>query len=368
MIRSNIAICLTILSTLSSVHVMAQDTLRVSGSACSACRITVEHVVTLGGEQPNSIIPAYPQGFAQDIRGRWWLAFSRPGELPLRFSNDGHFAEPIGRSGKGPGEFTGPLRVRGFADSVYIGDAALNRLSVFSDGREPARSTTNRGVYGNEWVVLSDGLFVVNSSSTLPEYAGDPFHVFDPTGAYLRSFGGGDLSFPYDRATSLRMRRRMDRARDGLRFWAANTDYVIELWDAEGRKYRTIIRDAQWYHAPATPRPVTPDTPPQDIVNFLHVDTHGRLWIVVLVADPNWERALVPGRQELGERYRIADINGISDSVLEVIDAATGRLLATQRLPFVVAAMASGEFLMSLNDGFADSPQINVWRATLQVP
>lgn len=108
-----------------------------AGSADSGTELSPDHPWTLNGpevrigslDDPDylfglvgSVVPG-PDGFVYSLHPRDGVV--------RRWTADGTPAGTIGRTGEGPGEFTQPVRMGFFGDSLWVMDSGLNRASYF---------------------------------------------------------------------------------------------------------------------------------------------------------------------------------------------------------------------------------------------
>lgn len=84
------------------------------------------------------------------------------------------------------------------------------------------------------------------------------------------------------------------------------------------------------------------------------VDAHGRIWTAVLVPDPRWraaEAAPPSGREGRAARALPASEWGkYLDTILEVIDPATARVIVSQRFPGVMGGFTRDGLLTEFRD------------------
>jgi hypothetical protein len=79
----------------------------------------------------------------------------------LLFGRDGHFLRAVGRKGSGPGEFQAPRVIGRRADSLWIWDSALARITVFDSNGE-FRRTIMLPIAG-QGTLLNDGRVTVHT-------------------------------------------------------------------------------------------------------------------------------------------------------------------------------------------------------------
>lgn len=233
----------------------------------------------------------------------------------------------LGRSGDGPGEFRG-IRYLSYADG---------RFHVFSNGRESIYDdaleliTTRRipvPIFGGG-VVTDSGSVVQGFSSVEMGAAAVPlFHLVDERG--VRSFG------PRISPMTIRVNARADLhalgpGRDGG-FWSAPRDeYRFQLWSAAGDPVLMIEPDAGQLEFPSVPPDQAIDPlsdPPPPAVVALSEDEHGHLWTAVAIPRHDWKR-VAPAPGDDVRALRAAS----TETLIQMIDIATSRVLASQIIP-----------------------------------
>lgn len=131
-------------------------------------------------------------------------------------------------------------------------------------------------------------------------------------------------------------------------FWAGHLDrYRLERFDESGQIVTALERSPPWFPSGDGSVPmVEPDSPPKATLMALVEDRRFRLWVFTAVPDRRFRRAV---READGPRspdraaWRIADDDLYFDTVVDVIDPAAGRLLASARIDQAVAFALSGE-------------------------
>lgn len=188
-------------------------------------------------------------------------------------------------------------------------------------------------------------------------HAGWPLHVLSGAdGSVLRSFGADQAALTPGEARA--SARRLAKAESG-RIWAAHQgQYLIELWDLEGRKHVEVRGSLERFERSDLPRPS---------ITGVWEDA-GLLWVMIHVADPryaeNVQKLEDPG-DGLGPRIGPADGHALYDTVLEVIDPASGQLVATRRFDDSLNTLGDDAPIIAYRLSADGSPLVDVLRASL---
>lgn len=251
----------------------------------------------------------------------------------------------IGSVGQGPGQFLG---VKSLA-ADYAGGrvVVLGRRLTVLDTTFTETATVREPDYLRAFrIVRLQGGFAINS------YAGGraPILVLDNHLTIRATIGvmARDLdSNQYVLASA---------AQGGL--WAARAAYAYELhrYDSIGREMAVLTPQREWF----TPWSIDPASPAQDIrqtplhprVTGLHELPGGRLVVLVITADQVYSASKsLPTVPEGAAPLSPEEYSRYVDSVIEVIDATTGDLIASRRLDDVYAGI---------------TPQGRIWRIDYQ--
>jgi hypothetical protein len=243
-------------------------------------------------------------------------------------------------------------------------DVRLGRLSVFSSSYSLVRTAALDYAPGFEILWQGDGMVMASQVGTL-ERAGLPVHLLDRSGRIRASFGSADRGFRPDYATS--GQRAIALSSGGLVWSGHRYRYELELWSADNTLVRRLNREVDWFpdpHSGRQPARQTP-APPEP---FLHVvrEEADQLWVVTVIADPNWERAI---RHTPGAIHpEVLDLRGYQDSVVELLDSRTGELVAGLRLDDPVMAILAGARAAVMVEGPDGTPAISVRQLRLVPP
>jgi len=134
----------------------------------------------------------------------------------------------------------------------------------------------------------------------------------------------------------------------------------LEEWDSSGRLLRTITREVEWFEPWFEPPAANAreQAPPPSPIG-VYQDGEGLLWTLVHVADANW-RPLPPGDVTEGGLTvtTMQQRNRLHDTMVEVIDPESGRLLSSLRLDAYVRGFAGRGIVYSyVEDELGEHPR-----------
>jgi hypothetical protein len=226
-------------------------------------------------------------------------------------------------------------------------DQGNGRLSVYSPQFRYVRSFPMPRAYTGIWLAPSG--FVVNAPIETQQRAGEPFHVLGPQGEVLRSFGRGARDEVVNPSEQLD-RRLLAPAKSG-EMWSAAADgsYRIQRWSSDGKLLADFDRAPAWFPKREGPRaPFSMDTPPEPVMTGLAAVGDTAVWVVAMVADPEWRRGLTPRRVVSVEQrpgFVVSDPGAVYDTRAHLLDARSGAVIAETRIADAVAfALGNGLF------------------------
>lgn len=345
-------------------RVSAQPVTRVASEpSCPGCSIGITPLVRLGTMDDPYTIHSLTRA-AADGTGRVYLAplydASRIGIVDMRTGA----ARLFGRSGAGPGEFSMVFfNAVGAGDTLFAFEGTrftvlTRELQVVSVRQVPIRARNA--------LVLNDGNLLVNAHRRTASGIIEPLHIVDREGRIVKSFGAetdgtvritnAGERMAYDHGATA------DRALaygDAGRFWTGGVlRYELDLWNSSGDRLRRIIRDAGWY--PPRDRPSTHSSwerPPDPMVAAVRQDHSGRLWVAVWVADTNW-------REQKPSEFRPSRSR---DTIIEVLDLRTMRLLASTRIDGAVTDFLTDDVVVTREEDASGLMCLQLWRFVLNV-
>jgi len=204
-------------------------------------------------------------GMTTDRQGRLWVVSRDESALQV-FTSSGGFVRTVGRAGSGPGEFRSPGTIGTRADSVWVGDVTLARISVLGPDGRPVR-TIAVPFSGSAWLmadgsVLAAPLVGFGRDANLPQRLGivrlapgatrldTVVTVSSPRTALRYQGASGTIvgAQPFEAVA------RIAVAPDGSGLTVvqppANGFLVIRTWDARGR--RAGERTLDWRPVPVS--------------------------------------------------------------------------------------------------------------------
>ncbi len=179
-----------------------------------------------------------------DGSGRIFVADDLSRQVTV-YRGDGRLVGVLGRRGQGPGEFLSPWKIAiDAADSIFVWDFGLARVSVFSPDLKFARDFR----VPPEWLInsvefLSDGSLLIAAFG--PDVPGG-LHLVDRDGTVQRTFasivpprdnlGGYESSLLGGTAA----------AAGGLLGYSSKSPYTIAFYDPDGTLRTRCVGEASW--------------------------------------------------------------------------------------------------------------------------
>ena len=358
---------------LASSGLLAQPPLILKGKAtCEPCRITL----TLLGETPGSAEPSSLEAlpFSVALRlGKEVVVFQQEGgRVPVRFGLDGIFRGLVGRIGSGPGEFLfARVGLVDKGDSLHVFDPQNARLSILSPHLTLVR-TASLPLTVERAVRLSNGQYIVTGTRARPDGSGFPFHLLDENGRYLRSFGAlrpvigpGVLPIPYSIALSSR--------RSAI--WAVpqhETEgeyYTVTLLDRLGSGLLRIRREDRAIERARRPLFLISRPPPATVFGLVE-ESADTLWVYTFVPATQWKAAYAPPTQtsEGLTTVTIKSLDGLWDTMIDVIDVRRGLLVASTIVPQLVGYPLGQGLVAGWREDEDGTPRLQIWRVELNTP
>ncbi len=346
---SGSAISLLVTVAVAATVLSAQPPVRevVGLPSCPRCQIVVSepHSVVGGVEGLNQI----PESITWDSRGRLYFTQARRGGVPFVYDPSTKNVTALGRAGSGPGEFrmaTVVEVIRG--DTLVVFDRGNQRFTFLTPHGRFARSApAPMGTLGMRWWNDASAI-AVNGAINDPDRVGLPIHLFDPIGNEVRSLGApsprvmpGDVGSPEMRS--------LGRDSDGnLLAVTALGRYQIEVYSPSGAlvgQFSRRPRDFVYQAIGRIPQRTAEEIqPPDPWIAAMWTDSAGRVWTLALVADKNWRKGIsvrpVNQRREVGWEVQFTDPGRYLDTIIEVLDLRSARLITRTRIDSACPAVS----------------------------
>ena len=338
----------------------SQDSLMIrdAEAVCTSCRLSfqLEATYRVPGSEAALVSPFV---FALDSEQR--LYFNDPtGTVGIRvFNRGGGFMRTTGRGGQGPGEFAqlsaitfdGLDTLHAFGNAHWVFDAA---------GRHVRTVSTPGYLWVRRALRLRDGTYVLVAAGESGTAAGQPFHVTNGSGSIVASFGRPSRVLARSEWTEM---RALVQSTDDAFIAASANSYRLEEWSTSGRLKRVLRREAGWFRDWSSWDLRTSQPPPPRLLGLAY-DRSGRIWTLSVVPSARW----IAPKQSGGEirRLSVADLQETYDSVIEVIDSNSGRLIASARVSqMFVALIAPGIAVENVEDDRTGEVFVRRWNIAL---
>lgn len=325
--------------------------------ATSRCELQLTTIATLEARGPDTEIPHTSPSFVTDNKGRIFVAPVGGFTSVAVYTVRGRFLQRLGGDGAGPGEFR--MITQLFispSDTLYVMDSGLERLSVYDQALRFIRTIPM--VSNRRMVATASGrLFAVGDALT-GAGAGYAVHEFSSTsGERLRSF----ISEPRLSRSVADGTTRSEALNDYLLAGAADETVIVSRpnpmrftrLSSNRLAPQEFSYQPSWLPHPAPAyrtragRPATSETyrgqdiPLEPIPRAfgMEVDANNHALLLGSVPAPSWRGQPNPRDPErLGRSFATRDwaqiqrdTDGWYDTVIELVDLPSGRLIASAR-------------------------------------
>ena len=328
-----------------------------TSATCTSC-ITVERVVALGDTTGPGYIDWSIYG-AVDAFGNYWIGMPQESVVKV-WDREGRFLRQVGRSGDGPMEFQRPAPIStDGAGRMRIVDLAIGRETIVNaDFSYDSDRSLFPGFYQLAVPLGEDGRYLVNTSRTAAGSVGVPLHIVDGLDI-LHSFDlmqGIEAPGDAPRVLAVDRQKRIYSARP--------RDYLIQIWSERGRRILGLS-GPRLNEREAVRGYWSPDNPPPNRIFAIQVDGERRLWVIGHVLRDDWQDHMELWRMPNGQiAYRPTDDDwgNVYESRIDLIDLASGSLIATRRHDALLEAFVGDGLAIENTETEGAYPQMVVWR------
>jgi hypothetical protein len=332
--------------------------------SCAGCSIGVSRKPL--DAKPSGLTSA-PTLVQSDGRGRIWVFSSKL--PPLVFDSTGKFLRPIGPTGSGPGEFLpGGTLARLAGDSIALFDVRNGRAFVVSSDLRLGRQMPLTMSFGRA-LGIGGRRLLITGFVRKPDAAGLPLHFVDlDTGGQkvIQSFGPKSATATSDLNAQLGLSWLTTTSGSGG-FWTEELlAYRVRRWSRDGQLEIDLERRPEWFVPQAVLSAGDATHPPSPFP--VGLSEQGELvWTFTNVADANWRKAWPPEaatqREVLGSRI---DYTQLFDTMVEVIDTKTRRVVARTRLPEYAISVLPGARLAVYREDADGFPLIEILQMSVK--
>lgn len=316
--------------------------IRDTGS-CPTCSIQLIEVARLGtDDDAGSIRPdigRWPCMVAQLPQRGWAVSgLVGGGELGV-YDSTGALVSTIGRSGRGPGEYGTDLHVVvGPEERISVIDNSYLRVTILHDTQPRGTMRLPRRI--QSLALLKSGELLVHGRPPgASQGTGYRFTLVDLDAGEVHSFGESDKDLA------------------DLDQWVVGSGHQGGFWAASGWKYElhrwanadsleyTLARDnVEWFPSDNTYSDgMYESEPPPSWFTHMWETTGGLLWTFSLIPDENWS-------PEPSQRPNPAWNERVFDTMIEVIETASGEILAQLRFGNTLAPVCGNEMMYTAEE------------------
>lgn len=330
--------------------------------SCAACVLEVTPLRVIGENAGPVRINHFETRAAASSDGRLVLKSNYPRTLVI-VDSTGRLLRVLGDSSTDNGTLgLVGAAVWGTADSLFVFDWQRSRYLLFAPDMRLIRTVRLPVQPALTTIVLSTGHFVFNTPIRTQQSIGQPLHLVSREGELIRSFGSESGLFRPD--VPFLERRAIVDAGDG-RVWSAyRSAYRVELWNAKtGTLERTIVRDVDWFPSRLHPNGAAasdPSVPIPLLLNMRYDRDRELLTVLLQVPAANWKRARQIRTNSGG--YGGPDEQQQYDTIVEVLDSRTGRMLSSKRLSDYIRFFVDESILGTVVLDDRDVPRLRLWR------
>jgi hypothetical protein len=311
--------------------------------SCTTCRITFTPTVRLGDlDGPGQV--SDQAAIARGPDGRFYLTSNyAPGQVAI-FSAEGRYVRSFGGQGNGPGEYQVPTMVVAEQDAVTVFDEQSMRVTRLNTDLSHVY-THDLGLRPGGAVAVGTGEFVVLAMLPRPERA-VPLHLYSASERrMLSSFG--DFATRDARGRVVGRLREVASGPDGTIWVLSSPGYRLEQWNVRTQT-RVLVLERTGMDG-------------SRIWSIVH-GADGLLWVLSHVRSAAWRTPTVDERGVVSDAQDDAN----QDSVVEVIQPATGELIATGRFRGRLLRFLGPGWTYRYIEDAGGNPGYRIYRVALQ--
>lgn len=301
-------------------------------------------------------VPARTEGWFATI------SMAPPGGGVAVFDSAGVFIRELRAQGRGPGEFE-RLQGAGFGpgDSLWATEMFRTHLFTPPPALEFVRTMQFTqpfsGVVGRQGL-LSRAIFTSPDGMLAPS-----LRAWD--GTVRGRFG------PSGKVDDIDAEMGPVALVDASRAWKADgKSYAISLFDSAGTLLRRHERTVDWFPPNVPIRGAYNAERPPARISDLAVGADGNLWVLIRRAHPDWKATVPAGGPMMAPRNAnplpsASSFNNLFEVVLEVLDPASGELLASRILSGAYRGFVDAQHIAEVIEDEDGHILIRIWKLEL---
>jgi hypothetical protein len=309
--------------------------------------------------------PSLTSLVARGDNGHLFVANGADPDVIVVYDSTGAYRRAIGEVGPGN------RLLRGGVSAIAVGPG--NTLHAFAgkhfvfdqDGKLVATHEIVGHEQVNEAIITSEGALVLQAMISTDGRSPKPLHIAESDGSLVASIGGTGNELYFEAFASTH--RRLASRPSGGFVSATINKYELSTWTGDGTRERSYERTPSWFveWSPWSRMPMPQVEVPRPMVRSLAVDSQDRVWVAVLVPDAHWR----PTPSVSEESFLQSDWwNGAFDTVIEIVDLRTGRLVASQRLSNAFRELVAPGLIAEYRVDQQKRGTMRIWRIDLIRP
>jgi hypothetical protein len=146
--------------------------------------------------------------------------------------------------------------------------------------------------------------------------------------------------------------------------------FLVEKWLLTGERTSAWSIELPWFPRDGEWRSFKPGGPdPSPQVTGLAEGPENRLWIVAIVANPNWRKTITTWRRTEGVVVPVVeDWGDVYDTMVVLLDTRTGRVQATQRFDGTFRTLAGPGMLTRYVIDDSGKTTLEIHKLALRAP
>lgn len=317
---------------------------RIADCQSPCGEVVLTKVGVVGGEPEDSVLLGWRGAPVQLANGGWVSSATYQSGVVAIFDSTGHLVRTFGREGGGPGEFREPRAMPGPIGYAWIVDAGNQRITVLEGEGKVVGAFGLSGFIAYCAPLDSQRVVVHGTIMDGGRLLPGQIHILNNRGEVLKSFAEGAVA---------RDARSVFPSPRGSFLAPLSESYAVQEWSLDGELLRILVRGIDWFQHSGRRTDNNP------ALLSAAVDHAGLMWTVSA-------RPTTTGPVDRTTRG-FAAITALHTGVIEVVDLATARVVATGEvgLSYLAPLLPFKRLFISPAEDDAGYIHFDVWRAAV---